>query len=216
MAANQLCENIHGILANLPVYRTPGAVPFRDGLYFFYEEGEIRNDQSPRIVRVGNHPRSIGRLVARLRAHYSGNKNGSAFRKLLGGALLRRENPNCACLKPAPGKGHWEKQDAPRCLECQPVEQRVSEVLRRLFFFRCVSIPELSERNQLEARLIATLAACNECGPSASWLGLHAYSPTVCNSGLWNIEFIGNEIISQDDLNRFRVLVERTAGAESI
>ena len=94
--------------------------------------GHVRPSESAqhapagRIVRVGNHPRSDGTLVRRLRQHYKGHKNGSVFRKFLGGALMRSEDPSHPCLAPAPGKGHWEKQDEKTCHRCQPVEQSVS------------------------------------------------------------------------------------------
>ena len=58
----------------------PGDVSIADGLYFFYEDGELRGHGSEgRIVRVGNHPRSDGTLVRRLWQHYRGGKNGSVF-----------------------------------------------------------------------------------------------------------------------------------------
>jgi hypothetical protein len=46
-----------------------------------------------RIVRVGTH-REQDNLQRRLRYHYSGNKNGSVFRKHIGGAILAQADPN--------------------------------------------------------------------------------------------------------------------------
>jgi len=88
---------VHRLLSQLPIYRNPNEVPFRDGLYVFYE----KHERSPhvdgaRIVRIGNHPRSEHRLIGRLKEHYLTKrdaKNGSVFRLLLGGALIRRDNP---------------------------------------------------------------------------------------------------------------------------
>ena len=198
------CEAIHEALLSKPLLTSPGQVPFADGLYFFYEEGEPCNHGSEgRIVRVGNHPRSQGGLVNRLRMHYSGNKNSSVFRKFLGGALLRKGNPNDPCLLPGPGKGHWEKQDAKTCSCCGPTEARVSDLLRQRFAFRCVWIPDKNERNELEALLVATLATCALCQPSSSWLGQHAYSEKVRASGLWNSQYVGDPTINQLTLGRF-------------
>jgi hypothetical protein len=204
----EACRVIHEALESLPLLASPADVPFGDGLYFFYEEGEA-SEHAPngRIVRVGNHPRKQGGLVPRLRMHYSGNKNSSVFRKSLGGALLRRDNPGDPCLSPAPGKGHWEKQDAKTCPRCKPTEAMVSDLLRERFRFRCVRVPDLAERNGLEALLIATLAACSVCRPSPSWLGLHAYSENVRASGLWNSQYVGDATIDQRDLDRFQDLV---------
>jgi hypothetical protein len=111
--AQQACRLIHALLDRLPIYTRPDEVPFRDGLYFFYEQGEFSaHATAGRLVRVGNHPRNAGRLVARLREHYSGEKNSSVFRLLLGGALIRRDDPSSPCLAPGPGQGHWERHMA--------------------------------------------------------------------------------------------------------
>jgi hypothetical protein len=204
----ETCAAIHAALSPLPLRASPAEVPFVDGLYFFYEEGEV-SDHAPngRIVRVGNHPRRQGGLVSRLRMHYSGNKNSSVFRKFVGGALLRRDNPSNLCLSPAPGKGHWENGNAKACPRCRPTEARVSDLLRDRFRFRCVWVPDLVERNGLEALLVATLAACRVCRPSSSWLGLHAYSGKVRASGLWNSQYVGGTTIDGATLSRFQGLV---------
>ena len=62
-----------------------------------------------------------------------GGKNGSVFRKLLGGALMRTETPSHPCLAPGPGRGHWERQDEKPCDRCRPIERRVSRLLRDEF-----------------------------------------------------------------------------------
>ncbi len=188
--ATTACASIHRLMDCLPRYAAPQDVPFRDGLYFFYEQDEASTHSAEgRIVRIGNHPRSDGRLVARLREHYAGSKNGSVFRLLLGGALIRLEDPASACLAPGPGQGHWERHMKVACPRCAPFEQRVSTLLVDRFRVRCVRIENREERNRLESRLIATVAACTVCGPSATWLGRFASREKVRASGLWNSEF---------------------------
>jgi len=204
----EACKAIHEALEELPLLTSPADVPFGDGLYFFFEEGESSyHAPKGRIVRVGNHPRKQSGLVSRLRIHYSGSKNSSVFRKFLGGALLRRADPTSSCLLPGPGKGHWEKQDAKTCPRCRPTEARVSELLRQRFTFRCLWVPDMTERNGLEALLVATLAACQVCGASPSWLGLYAYSEKVRASGLWNSQYVGDPTIDQLTLGRLQELV---------
>ena len=213
-AAGGACDQIHSALEKLPLLTSPGEVPFDDGLYFFYEDGETsEHGAHGRVVRVGNHPRSSGGLRKRLRQHYSGRKNGSVFRKLLGGALLRRRDPKSPCLLPAPGKGHWEHHKEKTCQECRPLEEEVSQLLRRSFRFRCVMVEDREERNELEAALIATLAACPMCGPSTSWLGRYAYSDKVRSSGLWNSNHVGGPTITGHQLARFQGLVEASLEA---
>ena len=95
------CRTIHALIGSLPAFEEPAEVTITDGLYFFYEDGEsAQHAPAGRIVRVGNHPRSDRTLVRRLRQHYKGHKNGSVFRKFLGGALMRSEDPSHPCLTP--------------------------------------------------------------------------------------------------------------------
>jgi hypothetical protein len=210
-SVEKTCTRIHAALSRLPLRRSIDGVP-SDGLYFFYEDEEINShDGEPRIVRVGNHPRSVGGLKNRLRNHYSGNKNGSVFRKLLGGALIRRRNPSDSCLQPEPGRGHWERQDERTCSRCKPVEQEVSRLLREHFSFRCVEILNQAERNRMEQGLIASLAACPSCRASPTWLGRHAYSQNVQRSGLWNCEFLDAMPLTHSELTRFENLAQQSA-----
>lgn len=216
-AADSKCAAIHDLLPALPVFASPEdarKASFRDGLYFFYEEGETSSHASGgRIVRVGNHPRKAGGLHQRLLNHYrsgKGAKNGSVFRRYLGGAIIRRENPGSSCLQPGPGRGHWETQDAHTCPLCQPYESRVTELLRAGFSLRCVAIPEQSLRNELEKRLVATLSACPTCEASQDWLGRHCYSEKVRNSGLWNSNGVGGPHLTDLQVEQFGRLVAET------
>ncbi len=188
------CDDIHRLLSRLPILTAPSDELPKDGLYFFYEEGEtICHDGSPRIVRVGNHPRSRGRLLARLRQHYSGNKNSSVFRRYLGGAILRRRDSNHPCLQPSSGKGHWEMQNQKPCQACRPIEGEVSSLLREHFAFRIVMIEDMRLRNLMEGKLIGILSSCTDCLPSSGWTGQFAYSKKVQSSGMWNSAHVGEK-----------------------
>ncbi len=211
------CAGIHALLEGLPLYRTPAQVPFADGLYVFYERGEV-SPHAPRgrVVRIGNHPRRDGRLVARLKEHYRCRrdaKNGSVFRLLLGGALLRQDDPDSLCLAPSAGQGHWERHMQKECDRCAPYEQRINDLLMADFSFRCIAVPDRTERNLMEVLLVATIAACAVCAPSAHWLGRFSSSPIVQGSGLWNREFVGKSTMSASDLERFGALVAATPAA---
>jgi len=216
MASNDdkaaVCPKINQILSRLQLYSDPDEVPFNNGLYFFYEKGEkSSHDNLPRIVRVGNHPRAQERLRGRLWDHYSPNKNFSVFRRYLGGAVLRRENPDHPCLKPAPGKGHWEKQGGHTCPKCSQIEGRVTELLREKFEFRCVEIRDKEKRNELEKKLIGSLSLCPSCKPSVRWLGRYAYSDKVKDFGLWNSNHAGGpDVMSLQDLKYLERLVGKT------
>lgn len=210
----KLCAQINHLLNALPVFKNPSEVPFNNGLYFFYEKGEISTHAPEgRIVRIGNHPRSQDSLKKRLRMHYSGGKNGSVFRKFLGGAILRKNDPNSACLKPSLGQGHWEKQDLHTCENCKPVENRVSQLLRTSFRFRCIKIEDRELRNHFEGKLIATISLCPICKPSDSWLGKYAYSDKVKLSGLWNSDHVFDQAktLTNRELGELERIIKHTA-----
>lgn len=212
LTSEERCSRVHAALAALPSFHEPSADMPGDGLYFFYEDGETNaHDGGPRIVRVGNHPRRVGGLRHRLRNHYSQSKNASVFRKFLGGAMMRRRNPNDPCLQPSPGQGHWEKQDERPCDLCRPVEVQVSSLLREHFRFRCVAIPDMVERNRMEEGIVASLAACPACKASSCWLGHYAYSTSVSESGLWNSNYVrGSTPLTEEEASRLETLVDQT------
>lgn len=207
------CEKINQWLNTLPTFKDPSEVPFNNGLYFFYELGETsRHASKGRIVRVGNHPRSQGGLKKRLRMHYEGNKNSSVFRKSLGSAIIRKLDPTNPCLLPAPGQGHWEKQDMPACPKCKPVEKHVSELLKTNFYFRCIEVENHDLRNSFEEKLVATISLCRVCKPSDGWLGKYAYSDKVKNSGLWNSNYIfeQSKVLTDLELKTLKKLIYQT------
>jgi hypothetical protein len=208
------CGRIHAAIEHLPIYRAPADVPFSDGLYFFYEQSEESPHGYPhRIVRIGNHPHAAGRLVGRLKEHYAarpGGKNSSVFRRYLGGALMRREDPTSLCLGPGPGRGHWEQHKAPACSECNPYELTVTQQLNEHFWFRCLAIDDQNERNDFEQALIATVASCDACRPSADWLGNYAYNPLIREIGLWNTQHVHGVRMGVTRLERFEELANLT------
>lgn len=210
--AEIICERVHKLIRRLSCHKNPNEVAFTNGLYFFYETGEKSpHDTKGRIVRIGNHPRKQDGLKERLRMHYTSNKNSSVFRKFLGGALLRKADPNGPCLKPGPGKGHWEKQDAHHCLRCRSLEKEVSQLLRHSFSFRCIEIKDKELRNLLEKKLIGSVSFCEICAPSADWLGQDVYNDKVKDSGLWNSNHVrGKDQMTFRDLEKIKQYVDET------
>lgn len=202
---NLKCKIIHEILETLPEYdyKTPISKLPTDGIYFFYEDGEFyRNgiEKRKRIVRVGTH-RVDGNFRSRINNHYKGNKNSSVFRKHLGGALIRKKNPDDKRLN------QWLEQDAPTF---QEIENDVSNVLKGKFRFKCIPVEDRQERLGLEEQLIATLSNCPECSPSEKWIGAYAASEEIRSSGLWNTQHVSSKnIITENEIERIKVLSER-------
>ncbi len=205
MSLEAACLVIHGMLDPLPFYdfRTPTRRLPRNGIYFFFEQDEFCREFEvirPRIVRVGTH-RKQDRLRSRIRQHFGGNKNGSVFRKHLGGALLRRGNPDDSRLD------KWLKQGTQTFEE---VEELVTNELAAHFTFKCFMVADKRQRLDLEERLIATLAKCPACEPSKNWLGLYSASREIRQSGLWNFQHTdSNKYLTQDCQSKLRELIQQ-------
>ena len=115
----------------------------KNGINVFYERDELAAGTSPeRVTRVGMNT-AQGRFPTRIRQHYGrvrglgGNKNGSVFRKHVGGTPLRRHDPDDARLDP------WL---ATRGGSYPEVEEAVSQFLRGRFTFRCFTVNDTKER----------------------------------------------------------------------
>lgn len=175
------------------------------GVYFFFEDGEVREDGStPRVVRVGTHAlrESSSTLRQRLSQHKGntagslpggGNHRGSVFRLHVGTALLATQ--------------HWPERvretwgvanTAPRDTRlCEyPLEKMVSTHIGSMpFLWLKVDDPPSpnSHRGIIEAGSIALLSNFDRPAvdrPSVGWLGHHAQSELVRRSGLWNVNHV--------------------------
>ena len=168
----------------------------RNGIYFFFEKGEKVDQGFERIVRVGTH-NADERFRGRIRQHYGnrsslrGNKNASVFRKHVGGALLRRDNPLDYRLK------EWLRQGGQSYAE---VETRVSECLRSNFTFCCFNVEGKEARLKFEKGIIALLARHPLGRPSAEWLGRHANDARIGRSGLWNTQQLDAEPLNEEQV----------------
>ncbi len=184
-------------------YLTTGRVLPKNGIYFFFEKGEKVDRDVERIVRVGTH-NADERFRGRIRQHYGnrsslkGNKNASVFRKHVGGALLRSDNPRDYRLK------EWLKQGGNSYPE---VETRVSKCLRNNFTFCCFNVEGKEKRLKFEKGIIALLARHPLGQPSADWLGRHAYDERIGYSGLWNTQQLDAEPLDEEQVEYMKRLL---------
>jgi hypothetical protein len=174
----------------------------KQGIYFFFEPGEHRigSGSGLRVVRVGSHGLGDGgrrTLWSRLRDHRGprsggGNHRTSIFRRHIGNALFA-----VGRVAPVPG---WEiRRTAPstqRVAEAE-AEAAVSSVIRSMPFL-WLPVADVdgvgSERAYLESNSIAVLSGLTARGldpASAAWLGKHAPSSAIRESGLWNVRDVG-------------------------
>lgn len=171
------------------------------GIYFFFEDGEMRMTSpfEERVVRIGTHAVSNGSkatLWNRLRTHRGGsdglgNHRGSIFRLHVGDALIRRDKLESAF--PTWGKGQSASAEI-RSLE-QKIELAVSEHIGQMPV-AWLEVPDAasadSDRAYLERNFIALLAG--QTGPldlpSGDWLGRWSSREAIPYSGLWNVNHV--------------------------
>lgn len=171
------------------------------GVYFFFEDGEIRADAvTRRVVRVGTHAlteTSSTTLWSRLRAHRGtvggsrpggGNHRGSIFRLHVGTALIARGD-----LDDVPetwGQGS-SARGAVRDAE-YALERRVSDVIGGMDVL-WLEVPDRHHRDAIERGCIGLLSDWHRepIDPaSAQWLGRLADRPEIPGSGLWNVHHV--------------------------
>ena len=185
------------------------------GVYFFFEEGEMRSNGPalPRVVRVGTHGITLGSkstLYGRLVQHRgnrsgSGNHRGSVFRRHIGKALIARQAINCITW----GVGSNAPLDV-RLAE-KPIELQVSRYLGRMSVL-CLRIVDDTGPNSLRAYIernsIGLLAGKEPA--SRSWLGSFTANPNIIRSHLWNVNHI-DHAPERDFLKALENLVEHHA-----
>jgi hypothetical protein len=193
------------------------------GVYFFFEAGEMREGaRTPRVVRVGTHAvsrNSQTKLWTRLSQHRGslkgryaggGNHRGSVFRYLLGDALIHSERFPPELLSPSWGTGYSAPVEI-RLAE-HALELEVSARLRAmpLLWLDIDDLPgPASLRKFIERNSIALLSNFHRqpIDPASStWLGLGSPQAKIRESGLWNIDHVGEEW-SPLFLERFRRIV---------
>lgn len=212
-------ETFYGFLKSLvdkqPVRRL-GSCSGRDGwpdrgVYFFFENGEGRDDGSSRVVRVGTHALledGSSTLWGRLAQHRGtlipkgGNHRGSVFRLLVGAALAAKHD------EPVPS---WGVGNSPtshlRDVE-HALESAVSDVIGAMQV-AWLEIPDdpgpESLRGYIERNAIALLSNYGReavVPPSEGWLGHYSNRGRVRESGLWN----NNHVDEQYDPEFLKVM----------
>jgi hypothetical protein len=175
----------------------------RSGVYFFFEDGETRTDGTSKVVRVGTHAlRSTDKtsMWGRLRQHRGriggrnpggGNHRASIFRGHVGTALIRRDGlPDGLLESWACRHQHAEWAQAEDALE-REVSRHIGSMP-----FLWLAVPTRpdgsSDRGYIERNSIALLSCLTDGPdkPSTSWLGHHASSSKVRQSGLWNSDHV--------------------------
>ena len=138
------------------------------------------------------------------------NKDRSIFRKNVGRALLNRAQD--------PYLAEWERDRTSRAQRARfgpepdlakrrAIEADVTTYMRERFSFVVFKVEGKDDRLALESKLISTLSLCDECRPSADWLGAHSPKDKIRASGLWLVNELGKVPLSAVDLRGLDTLV---------
>lgn len=197
------CPSVHKLFNSLERHKFPfdkEKIPL-NGVYILFQKGELAHS-GDRIVRVGTHT-GQNQLLSRLDQHFvNENKDRSIFRKNIGRALLNREkDPYLKVweldLTTKESRGKFgdlvdkEKQDK--------IEKQVSEFIQDNFSFAVIKVDGKNERLSMESKVIFTLSLCKECTPSIGWLGLFSPKEKIRDSGLWLVNELYKEPLSEKD-----------------
>ncbi|KRE50649.1 hypothetical protein [Paenibacillus sp. Soil724D2] len=203
---SQLCTELHIIANAKPRHRFPfnDKEISKDGIYILFEDGEIGHGRD-RIVRVGTHT-GDRQLRSRLKQHFvQQNKDRSIFRKNIGRCLLNNEKD--------PYLKIWELDLTTSQAKAQNVhlvkaeyqkgvELQVSQYIQSNFSFCVIDMPSKEVRLYIEGRMISTVSCCTECHSSSKWLGLSSPVEKIAQSGLWQVNELYKEPLSQLDIER--------------
>jgi hypothetical protein len=218
----------------LPVFRYPfylKQLP-KNGVYFFYEEGEISehgdSKSRPRIVRIGTHKENNFR--SRISEHFLLNESKmkfnqaspkpsdrSIFRKNIGRALLNKQK-DLEYLKvweidftsniSRANYSHLRNMQKERHIESQ-----ITELMRKGFYFRFIPREGQEKRmgkTGIESRLIGTVTACKFCKPSDSWLGKFSPKLQIKKGKLWLSQHLDSIGLSDSDKRDLLIAIENT------
>jgi len=94
----------------------------------------------------------------------------------------------------------------------EETEKRVSQYIQKNFSFVVSEVEDQEKRIELESKIISTISLCDECGPSSDWLGLFTPKEKIRKSGLWLVNGLFKEPLSDEDMRLIENLVSHAAG----
>lgn len=202
---SKLCSQVHLLFSSKQAIQfpfNPSKLP-KNGIYVLFEDGETAHGVK-RIVRVGTHT-GDDHLRLRLRNHFmQDSKDRSSFRKMIGSALLQSESDLFLKqweLDPPTqvAKEKTEDVDSKRLAE---VEKKVTEYIQKNFQLCVIEVKEKTDRLELESKIISTISRCEECKPSARWLGSHSSKEKIRESGLWLTNELYKTQLTESDVEK--------------
>ena len=218
---SEKCRWLHEQLEQLPFIKYPfnlEELP-EDGIYFFYEQGEIwgHGGRKPRIVRVGTSKN--GNFRKRISEHFlfveskmnfdstkPAPRERSIFRKNIGRALLNLRHDDYLKIWEIDFTSHKSRRENANLRDIEKEKKLENEITKRLrenFSFKCIELSGQAQRMGkagLEGALIGTLAQCSLCQASSKWLGRYSPKTEINRGKLWQVQHLkANPIRDHDE-----------------
>jgi len=207
-------------LEELPFIRFPFELKTlpENGVYFFYEDGEIwgHGGYKSRIVRIGAH--KDGNFRSRIKEHFLLDESKmnfdvanpaphdrSIFRKNIGRALLNKAKDDYLEIWEIDFTARRNQEEYGYLRNIQKekeVESEVTRILRENFSFRFIVADggmKTMGAGGLESSLIGTVAHCKLCRPSSNWLGNYSPKKQIRESGLWLVQHLKADVINESE-----------------
>ena len=210
---NESCSKLHQWFNGMKRLKFPfdeSKIPL-NGIYILFEKGE-RAHGADRIVRIGTHT-GENQLRSRLWQHFvNENKDRSIFRKNIGRALLNKNKD--------PFLKSWEIDLTPKKSKDKnsklidfnkqkEIEKRVTKCLQDNFSFIVFEITNKEKRLAFESKIISTVSLCDKCKPSSKWLGLFSPKEKIREAGLWLVNELYKEPLSDKDMNELNKFLKK-------
>ncbi len=84
------------------------------------------------------------------------------------------------------------------------VEKEVTKYMQEQFSFVVFSVESKEQRLAMESKIISTIAACDVCKSSHTWLGNHSPKEKIKESGLWLVNELYKEPLSERELSELK------------
>ena len=202
------CNKLHQLFNSLNRLKFPfkeEEIPM-NGIYILFEKDESAHG-GDRIVRVGSHT-GINQLRSRLKQHFiNENKDRSIFRKNIGRALLNKNKDNFLEKWELDLTSKKSKEQNLHLIDLDKqkgIEKQVTKYIQNNFSFAVLKIDDKKKRLENESKLISTVSLCKECGPSKNWLGLFSPKEKIANSGLWLVNELYKEPLSEKEIDELK------------
>lgn len=217
---SESCKWLHENLEILKQVKFPFKLELlpRNGIYFFYENGETwgHGERKSRIVRVGTS--KDGNFRSRISEHFLFDESKmsfdanrpaphdrSIFRKNIGRALLNQRRDKYLQIWEIDFTSHKQRMNFGHLRDMKKekeIEQEISRILRFNFSFRFIELEGQTKRmgaTGLESALIGSLSHCDLCEPSTTWLGNNSPIKEIRESGLWQFQHLKAKPITDTD-----------------